>query len=291
MNAKIPSFKINELASAIRTFFIVFAQQKSSGKTTAAINMATKLILEGKKVAYVDLDSIRAAEDFALLNAENKSERIKHYTNMSLEYSKDQKTKGLAARFSNKVIEITKEPVLKIHGSSLSSFSMKAVKERFHGYDFIIIDLPANLYNNSDEIKPEISQLFIDSDLVIFPVKAEPQELKTAPILSRYVSSLKAFCESNKEIKTNVKFCTAMCFDITKYKGKNGTKLMADTIVEYNKVYGATMPAFQNPMVFRAIYPTQLGQGMTIYSSDTTETRSAQREFNLVVQDIINQLN
>ncbi|KPZ11406.1 ParA family protein [Pseudomonas syringae group genomosp. 3] len=288
MNSQIPSFNLNQIETA-QTKTITLAQHKSSGKTTFALNFASKLIAEGKKVLIVDLDPIRAAEDFYKLNASNVKARIENLTKLVSESLNDNRL-GDVKRYTNSISAWNKKATLNIYGSSLSAFSLTTVKSTHPDFDYILIDIPANLYTSADEIKPEISQLFIDSDLVIFPVKAEPQELKTAPKLGNYVANLTQFCQS-KGIPVNTKFRSMLCFESAKYKGDKGLAKITDTIVGFAKTFHSNIPPILAPMVFRSLYPNKISEARSIYSSESVEAKTAQQEFDAVAQQIINTLN
>ncbi len=288
MNAQIPSFNLNQTETA-QTKVITLAQHKSSGKTTFILNFASKLIAQGKKVLIVDLDPIRAAEDFYKLNASNVKARIENLTKLVSESLTDNRL-GDVKRYTNSISAWNKKSTLNIYGSSLSAFSLKTVKSTHPDFDYILIDIPANLYTSSDEIKPEISQLFIDSDLVIFPVKTEPQELKTAPKLGNYVANLTQFCQS-KDIPVNTKFRSLLCFESSKYRGDKGLEKISDTIVGFAKTFHSTIPPILAPMIFRSLYPNKISEARSIYSSDSVEAKTAQLEFDAVAQQIINTLN
>ncbi|GKQ46307.1 ParA family protein [Pseudomonas syringae] len=288
MNAQIPSFNLNQIETD-QTKSITFSQHKSSGKTTFVLNFASKLIAEGKKVLIVDLDPIRAAEDFYKLNESNVKARIENLTKLVSESLNDNRL-GDVKRYTNSISAWNKKTTLNIYGSSLSAFSLKTVKSTHPDFDYILIDIPANLYTSADEIKPEISQLFIDSDLVIFPVKAEPQELKTAPKLGNYVANLTQFCQS-KGIPVNTKFRSMLCFESAKYRGDKGLVKITDTIVGFAKTFHNTIPPILAPMIFRSLYPNKISEARSIYSSESVEAKTAQQEFDAVAQQIINTLN
>lgn len=288
MNAKLPTFNFNQTSLA-KTQAITFAQHKSSGKTTFALNLASKLMAEGKTVMIVDLDPIRAAEDFYKLNEMNVKSRINNLTNLVTESLKDNRL-GDVKRYTNSISAWNKKLTLNIYGSSLSAFSLQTVKDTNPTIDYILIDIPANLYTSADEIKPEISKLFVDSDLVIFPVKAEPQELKTAPKLGNYVANLIQFCQS-KNIPINTKFRSMLCFESSKYRGEKGLTKITDTMVGFANAFSNTIPPLLAPMIFRSLYPNKISEARSIYSSESVEAKTAQQEFDAVVQQIINTLN
>ncbi|ARA80366.1 MULTISPECIES: ParA family protein [Pseudomonas syringae group] len=288
MNAQIPSFNLNQFEKA-QPKVITLAQHKSSGKTTFVLNFASKLIAEGKKLLIVDLDPIRAAEDFYKLNESNVKARIENLTKLVSESLNDNRL-GDVKRYTNSISAWNKKTTLNIYGSSLSAFSLKTVKNTHPDFDYILIDIPANLYTSADEIKPEISQLFIDSDLVIFPVKAEPQELKTAPKLGNYVANLTQFCKS-KGIHVNTKFRSMLCFESAKYRGDKGLVKITETIVGFARTFHNTIPPILAPMVFRSLYPNKISEARSIYSSESVEAKTAQQEFDAVAQQIINTLN
>jgi hypothetical protein len=220
------------------------------------------------------LDPIRAAEDFYKLNESNVKARIENLTKLVSESLNDNRL-GDVKRYTNSISAWNKKTTLNIYGSSLSAFSLKTVKSTHPDFDYILIDIPANLYTSADEI---------------FPVKAEPQELKTAPKLGSYVANLTQFCQS-KGIPVNTKFRSMLCFESAKYRGDKGLVKITDTIVGFAKTFHNTIPPILAPMVFRSLYPNKISEARSIYSSESVEAKTAQQEFDAVAQQIINTLN
>lgn len=65
-----------------KTKTIVAASHKSSGKTTFLLNLADYLLQLGFSILYVDLDPIRAADDFYVQRQEMKDKAIQTLTDL-----------------------------------------------------------------------------------------------------------------------------------------------------------------------------------------------------------------
>ena len=167
-----------------KTKTIVAASHKSSGKTTFLLNLADYLLQLGFSILYVDLDPIRAADDFYVQRQEMKDKAIQILTDLITINTDNENFKNIP-HLNQKIKNLTMGAKLKVYGSAIASFNIDNVQNTHTEFDFILVDIPANIYTSTDEIKPEFLEILKKSDLAIFPFKADAQELKTAPYIGR----------------------------------------------------------------------------------------------------------
>lgn len=60
---------------------------------------------------------------------------------------------------------------LKVYGSAIASFNIDKVQNTHTEFDFILVDIPANIYTSTDEIKPEFLEILKNPTLQFSPSK------------------------------------------------------------------------------------------------------------------------
>ncbi|SAM36038.1 ParA family protein [Pseudomonas sp. 1 R 17] len=272
-----------------KTKTIVAASHKSSGKTTFLLNLADYLLQLGFSILYVDLDPIRAADDFYVQRQEMKDKAIQTLTDLITINTDNENFKNIP-HLNQKIKNLTMSAKLKVYGSAIASFNIDNVQNTHTEFDFILVDIPANIYTSTDEIKPQFLEILKKSDLAIFPFKADAQELKTAPYIGRVVKELKAGMESKgKSLDTIIR--SLISFESSKYKGAKGISRIEETLTDFHFAYGETHPPILAPMVYRAIYPNMLAQAKSIFSSNSAESDIAKAEFKAIADQIFAELN
>ena len=131
-----------------KTKTIVAASHKSSGKTTFLLNLADYLLQLGFSILYVDLDPIRAADDFYVQRQEMKDKAIQILTDLITINTDNENFKNIP-HLNQKIKNLTMSAKLKVYGSAIASFNIDNVQNTHTEFDFILVDIPANIYTSA----------------------------------------------------------------------------------------------------------------------------------------------